>query len=186
MVHEKIAGGNRIEHVGIIGETRGRKRCPWRIAKLRDLQAGDLEEARVIELSGQVVNFVFREPESLPEQLAEARVSALRKFQAHHGFVATLPDLLPHQLTQPLVAVVVKPDFGVASQAKERRRCEPHAGVQLVCILPDDVGQTNEHALARRGIGRERNPRRQLRWDLDARVDRFTLAVVVQREGHRQ
>ena len=189
VVHEQVVGPNRIKDVDTLPSRRGRcQRSPWRIAQVRCGEAGNFKERRVVDLSGQVVDLVGGELKARPQHLPKSGIGAGRKLQPHDRLVATLPDLLPHQLTKSLVRVLVDLDFGVARQPHQRGRVSLHSRIELVGMFANDFVERHEDVLARRDIRGERHPLLQGGRHLDARIDALTRAVVVQdeRQGSRE
>ena len=187
VIDEDVARLDRLEQVVGVVEPRRREWRPRRVAQLRDVEARDLEQARVIELAGQRVHVARLELEPLLQHQLDAPIGILGKLESHHRLEAALTNLLAHEIADVaiLLVVFVELDFGVAREAEECRRGQAHAGIQLVRVLADHLVQPDEDAVAGRHVRGERHPLRQLGRHLHARVDGLARSIVVQHERER-
>ena len=188
VIDEDVARLDRLEQIVGVVEPRRRDRRPRRVAKVGDVEARNLKQARVVDLAWLRVHVVRFELEAILQHQLDAPVGVLRKLEPNRRLEAPLADLLAHEIADVaiLLVVFVELDFGVARQPEEGGRGQAHAGIQLVRVLADHLVQPDEHAVAGRHVGGERHPLRQLGRHLHAGVDGLPGPIVVEHERERE
>ncbi len=142
-----------------IGEAQRQPRRPGRIAQLGHVEPRDLEEVGVIEQALRLEDIAFRQLEAFHQSLAHALIRAGGEVDAHHRLEAPLAQRVGHDVTQAVAVVVFELNLGIAQDAEQRRRYDLHARKELEGVVPDQVLEPDEHALARRHVALEGDPR---------------------------
>ncbi len=158
---------------GVHGESRSRG----------DVQSGDLEQRRVVEQRGHLVDVLTRQSRTILELGDHVLVGVRLHLEADHGLEAPLLDLALDQRALADALLVVELDLRVAADPEQARRLDRHPGEELLGVRGDHLGEADEDALRRARAGANPQPLRQLPRHLDAHEQRLARHRIHELEG---